>query len=241
MDSVKGENDRPMGELRDIPVAMTAGEVLGGRRGKPKPPHVVRAAEEAIAQARGLLQARAVYACLEVLAVDDEGARVRGPAGEAILRVGPHVGALAPARQAVAAVGTIGPELDERVEELSRSERKLDALLLDSAGVVAVGSIGEAFRRMVEEMAAARDWGVSPCLAPGSLVGWPVREQRTVCGLLPLEQIGVRVNSDGVLYPLKSASWLIGIGPGYASHSVGSMCHLCSLSKTCWRRVEENA
>jgi len=236
LDNVKGKNDGPMGELRDIPVVMTADEVLGSRRDKPRPPHVVRAAEDAIARARELLQARAVYACLEVLAVDDEGARVRGPAGEAVLRVGPHVDVLAPARQVVAAVGTIGPELDERVAELGRSERRLDALLLDNAGVVAVGAIGEAVRRMVEEMAAARGWGVSACLAPGSLVGWPVQEQRTLCGLLPLEQIGVQVHGDGVLYPLKSASWLIGIGPGYASHTVGSMCHLCSLSKTCWRR-----
>lgn len=241
MDDVKGEYDRAMGELRDIPIAMTAGEVLGGRKGRSKPPHVVRAAEEAIAQARELAQARAVYECLEVLAVEDESARVRGPAGEAILHVGPHAGVLAPARQAVVAVGTIGPELDERVDELSRSERKLDALLLDSAGVVAVGSIGEALRCMVEEMAAAREWGVSPFLAPGSLAGWAVQEQRTVCGLLPLEQIGVRVKGDGVLYPLKSASWLIGLGPGYDSHRVGSMCSLCALSPTCWRRVQENA
>ena len=218
-----------MGVLSDITVSITKDDVLGGRRRQSSAARLAPAAEEAIGQARALWQPRAVYQSFDVLAVEEESACIRGSGGPVSLRIGPHAELLAPARQAVIAVGTIGPELEEQVDALSGSGRALDALLLDNAGVVAIGAIGERLRRLVESM------------APGSLVGWSVHEQSTLCGLLPLERIGVKVTGYGVLQPLKSASWLIGIGPDYASRHVGSMCHLCALSETCWRRVEEKA
>jgi hypothetical protein len=77
---------------------------------------------------------------------------------------------------------------------------------------------------------------VSAALSPGSLVGWPLAGQRELCALLPLTDIGVRLNAHCVLEPHKSASVVIGLGPGYASHEVGSVCRYCSLADTCWRR-----
>ncbi len=94
-------------------------------------------------------------------------------------------------------------------------------------------------RCLAEETAAGLGWGVSPSLSPGSLVGWSQRGQRDLCALLQLDDIGVRLNEYCVLEPHKSASGLIGLGPGYESARVGSVCKYCALQKTCWRRRED--
>ena len=39
----------------------------------------------------------------------------------------------------------------------------------------------------------------------------------------------------------KSASVVIGMGPGFGSHEVGSVCVYCSLRDSCWRRKGEDA
>jgi hypothetical protein len=143
------------------------------------------------------------------------------------------------AQGVLAGVGTIGPALEARVHELQAAGESLQSYLLDSAGVVALGAVGEALRCLAEEMAGQRGWGVSPALSPGSLVGWPLKGQKEVCASLPLADIGVRLNAHYVLEPHKSFSAVIGLGPGYESTKVGSVCKFCALRKTCWRRREE--
>jgi hypothetical protein len=102
-----------------------------------------------------------------------------------------------------------------------------------------LGSAGAALRCVAEEAAASLGWGVSEALSPGSLVGWQLRGQRELCSLLPLETIGVRLNDYCVLEPHKSFSVMIGLGPGYTSAKVGSVCKYCALNATCWRRRED--
>jgi hypothetical protein len=111
--------------------------------------------------------------------------------------------------------------------------------MLDSAGVVGLGAVGEALRCLAEETAAREEWGVSAALSPGSLVGWELVGQRELCALLPLDSIGVRLNGYCVLEPHKSFSLVIGIGPGYDSGHVGSVCKFCALKNSCWRRRED--
>jgi hypothetical protein len=142
---------------------------------------------------------------------------------------------LAPAKRLLVAVYTIGPELEERVRELHEAGELLLSYMLDCVGVMAVGKIGGEVGRLAEERAAERGWGVSPGLSPGGLVGWPVQGQRELCALLPLADIGVRLNRYSMLQPQKSASGVIGMGPGYEEHRVGTVCRYCNLKNSCWR------
>ena len=228
--------------LTDIPVALSPEEIIPSNGRTPIRPALLRDAEEAIKLGETLWQPRAVYDWFEVQAV--EGERVKSslssdPGHEAELQIGPKADLLEGAERVLVSVGTIGPELEVHVAELHESRETLKAYMLDSAGVVALGAIGEAVRCLVEEAAADRDWGVSPGLSPGSLVGWPLRGQRDLCALLPLDSIGVRLNKYTVLEPHKSTSGLVGLGPGYDTHHVGSVCKYCDLSQTCWRRRED--
>ena len=234
--------------LSDIPVALEAKEILAMRGRRRVQPGLLRDAEAAITLGQSLWQPAAVYDWFDVLEVAGEevrlapscnGQEVEAEPTETVLHIGPKAHLLAGAQRALVAVGTIGPALEARVQELQAAREVLDSYLLDSAGVVALGAVGEALRCLAEEAAAAEGWGVSPALSPGSLVGWPLTGQRALCGLLPLAEVGVELNGFCVLEPHKSFSSLIGLGPGFHSGKVGSVCKYCSLQDTCWRRRED--
>jgi len=230
--------------LRHMPVAVTPDQIVRARGGRKVQPGLLEDAAEAIALGETLWQPELVYDWFEVTGVDGEEIGLwasNGDAREATLRVGPKAGLLAGAQRAIAAVGTIGPALEQRVQELQAAGESLQSYLLDSAGVVALGAAGEALRCLAEEAARERGWGVSPAVSPGSLVGWSLKGQRELCGLLPLHEIGVRLNASSVLEPHKSFSALIAFGPGLAATKVGSVCKFCALQDTCWRRREDGS
>ena len=231
-----------MNTIRDIPISVTAEEVLlaqylGRRTTFSKP--ILASARRAVEQALPLLAPAAVYDEFAVQGIEGEDLIVANNDGELRLQVGPKIDLLAPAQRIFVAVDTIGPALEQYVDELQAQREPLDAYMLDSVGVVALGAVGEHLREVVERRAAELGWGVSEALAPGSLVGWPMRGQRELTSLLSLDAIGVILNPSHVLQPHKSATMLVGIGPDYPSSTVGSVCRFCSLSDSCWRSKKE--
>lgn len=229
--------------VRDIPITLTPDALLESQAGKGRPaPHkplARRAAERAVAMAMALARPAAVWDEFAVASVSHGVLALGSPAGVRHLTMGQGVALLQGASRVLVAVWSIGPELEARVNELERQGDALLSFMLDAAGVLALGQAGEAVRSIAEDRAAARGWGVSPALSPGSLVGWPVDGQRDLCALLPLDEIGVELSPYCVLQPHKSCSGLIGSGPGFASAHVGSLCRYCSLAETCWRRRED--
>jgi hypothetical protein len=228
--------------LQDIPIELKAEQVIASQGKRQIQPALIQGAKEAISLGQTLWRPAAIYDWFDVRAVKDKEVYVAHSTEQnrkAVLHVGPKADLLSPAARVLISVGTIGPFLEQQVHELQIARNHLKAYLLDSTGVVALGAVGEAVRCLAEEKAAELGWGVSPSLSPGSLVGWPLQGQQDLCSLLPLDTIGVQLNSHSVLIPHKSASGLIGLGPGYDSGRVGSVCKYCALSKTCWRRRDD--
>ncbi len=225
--------------LQDVTITFTAEELLAAQGRNEGRPGLVASTEEAIALGQTLFAPVAIYDEFEVRGV--AGERVELAVDSAGLTVGPKADLLAPAQRLLVVVYTIGPALQARVGELYRAGEPLLSYMLDCAGVMALGLIGDRVRRLAGEQAAGRNWGVSPSLSPGSLVGWPVQGQRELCALLPLADIGVRLNKYCVLEPHKSVSMVIGLGAGYGSHEVGSVCDYCALKDSCWRRRRSEA
>jgi hypothetical protein len=229
-----------MPTLHDIPIDLKAEDIIASPRKDQIRPSLLRQAEEAIALGQTLWHPACVYDWFEVRTVEGEGATLLSSEGaETVLQIGPKADLVAPAQRVLVGVVTIGPALEQKTQELHAAGDSMMSYLLDSAGVVALGVAGEALRCLAEEAAEELGWGVSPSLSPGSLVGWSLRGQHDLCGLLPLEEIGVRLTNHSVLEPHKSASGLVGLGPGYDSARVGSVCKYCALQKTCWRRRED--
>jgi hypothetical protein len=240
--------------LKDVTITLTAEELLAAQGRNERQPAFVAVAKDAIALGETLFAPAAVYEEFEVCGVAGErvaltpapspthGRGVTAGRGEGIsLTVGPKADLLAPAKRLLVTVYTIGPVLETRASELYKAGEPLLSYMLDCVGVMALGMVGDRLHHLAEERAAGRDWGVSPALSPGGLVGWPVQGQRELCALLPLADIGVRLNQYCVLEPHKSVSMVIGLGPGYESHEVGSVCDYCALRNTCWRRRESKA
>jgi len=218
--------------LKDIEIHISIEELLRAQGSAAQRPAVREAARWAVAEAQRLAEPAAVWDLLPVHQVDGERVRV----GKAWLRVGPHADLLGSARQALVSVATIGPALEAEARRLIEEDNLLEGFMLDSAGVLALAAVGDSLNRLAEALAAQKEWGVSLALAPGSLVGWPVHDQKALCNLLDLAAIGVTLNSSQVLVPHKSASRLVGLGPGYTARQVESACRFCPQRETCWRR-----
>ncbi|MBW2094788.1 MAG: hypothetical protein JRI80_07855 [Deltaproteobacteria bacterium] len=227
--------------LTDIEIKLDAREVvLALHQGKKAPEAMIEETWDAIGQSQALIHPRALYRWVKVLGVNGEQVLLApgNGGGDAVLRLGPHADLMAKAELALVSIVTIGGKLDHHINELNKSGKLLEAYLLDSVGVVALAEVGKAIRKYVEMEAESRGWGVSASLAPGSLQGWPIEGQFALCGLLPLDDIGVHLNESGVLVPFKSVSSLIGMGGEYQSKKVGSVCRFCMRAETCWRRRE---
>ncbi len=137
----------------------------------------------------------------------------------------------------VMALGMIGQRLRLLVEErAAAASSNMYVAAASSNMYVAAASSNMHVAAASSHVRSGGGWGVSPSLSPGSLVGWPLRGQRELCALLPLADIGVRLNEYCVLEPHKSVSMVIGLGPEYESHEVGSVCDYCALKDSCWRR-----
>ncbi len=226
---------------RDIPIDVTAEEVMTAvSRGRRDTSWMVASAREAVELALGLIDPVILYDWLSVSGVDGEAVEIVTDSGKKSLhlRLGPNAHLLSRAREALVSVNSIGGRLDDAVKALNAEGDALGGYLLDCVGVVALSKVGDAAAHMAEDRARNLEWGVGARLAPGSLVGWDTHHQGELCRLLPLEDAGISLTDSGLIVPFKSATGMIGIGPGYQETRVGSVCGLCSLKDSCWRRKD---
>jgi hypothetical protein len=192
-------------------------------------PGMHEAARQAMERAAELVDPALVYDLLKVGVRSGRKAEVGG----ALFDLGKHADLLTGAELAFTAVLTIGPRLEHEARELQASGKALDSFLLGEAGVFVVGKLIAGAHEIAEKEAAARGWGVGAELAPGQLAGWAIDEQKSLCGLLDVASIGVRVTESGMLVPQKSASMMVGIGPDFESTEVRSPCEFCDLGESC--------
>ncbi len=225
--------------LENLPLDLDPVQVARDLKRGREDARLAEATSALLPKALELARPRAVYVLAEVVEVVGEQAVLRNGEGRPVtLTLGPRAELLAPARKAQVAVSTIGPALGEEVKRLNQAGDYYQGYLLDSLGVALLGEVGNAVCRQAERTAAELGFGVGLRLSPGSLVGWDHTDQYDLCSLLPLGEIEVTLNDHGVLVPHKSASGLIGLGPGYRAKRVGSACRYCPRRETCWRRQE---
>jgi len=219
--------------IRDLPISLTTDTLAKSIRGFDRRPALAEAATEVVDAIERLAEPAAAYEILPVHGTNETSALV----GENVrLDLGPHVDLLSPAQQAFVYAITLGPQVEAYVQQLFASEQIVKGYLLDSAAVAALGLVGQRITRFVERTAADAGWGVGCRLSPGSLVGWPLYDQTKLVKLVRCEEIGISLSNGHMLIPHKSATGLVGLGPAYEAAKVGSVCYLCRLRDTCWRR-----
>lgn len=215
--------------LTGFELPMTEESFFEEQAGALKRPAMQEAARAGLARALELVEPAVVYDWFPVSLPERRQARVGGE----VFSIGSHADLLQEAESVLLAVVTVGPRLEAESRRLQAAGKALDAYMLDAAGIFGVGLLIHKAHGIVEQEARERGWGVGAELAPGQLSGWDISEQLIVGRLLDVEAIGVQVSASGILVPQKSASLLVGIGPGYEASEVRSPCEYCDVQETC--------
>jgi hypothetical protein len=228
-----------MAKQIDIDINFTTQEVLASLyRTRPYPSKAAKEIKQAVNEAKAFLAPAIVYSWVDVISVGKKYVHLTCPEKKTTLKLcmGCHTQLLKNARIGLVAVWTIGADLDQKINYLNHHGKFFEAYLYDAIGLVALSKTFDAVKYMAEYKAKTKKWGVSPMLSPGSLSEWPLEEQTLLCSILELEKFKMEINNQNVLTPFKSVSGLIGIGPGFDSKIVGSMCRVCASNKTCCKK-----
>ncbi|GAB4536310.1 MAG: vitamin B12 dependent-methionine synthase activation domain-containing protein [Anaerolineae bacterium] len=220
--------------LTDFQIRLDVDQVLEGQG---IPPHrasesLRNAAQGVIHEAHQLLAPAALTAILPVQRFEHQQILLGDGAsfhGSLVAR------ALAGATQVAVAVCTIGPALEQRMEALFAAGEATRAMALEGAGVAAIRQVADAVGVSICDTATARGLKVGMRASPGQ-EGWPIQQQRVLFGLIPAEEIGIRLTSSCLMLPRKSVSFAMGLGPEMRADSVP--CDFCSKRERCnWNRA----
>jgi cobalamin-dependent methionine synthase I len=123
---------------------------------------------------------------------------------------------------------TVGPTIEQEAERLRESGRLLDSMILDALSSAAVSELCEQVAYRVFDWAEERGLNASRAFEPGSGASrWPLENQRLIFANLRAEQIGVELTSHLLMRPIKSLSFLIGIGTEIKQASAPFSCQGC--------------
>jgi hypothetical protein len=123
-------------------------------------------------------------------------------------------------RRAFPFVATCGMELHDWSQTIDGS---LESFWADTIQLLALGKALDAFKKQIHDL---YETGTTSTMNPGSLSDWPLSEQFELFGLLGdlPEAIGVRLNQNAIMSPLKSTS-----GIEFESGEKFYNCQLCPM------------
>ena len=222
--------------LADIALDIDPDEVLrfqGYKKGVDVPTADVLALfDEALAIGRRLMAPRAIIRWLGVTRQTDDRLEL-GDASLDIPDIGAQWGAV---EHAAAAVCTIGDAPERRVAELWDQRELPLAVMLDSVGSAAVESLAEYVNDVLCGEGVRAGVKVTNRISPG-YGHWHVHDQTVLFRLCPAESIGVTLNPECVMTPIKSISLLAGGGAAARVDHYFAQCARCWLRDCAYRRV----
>lgn len=172
------------------------------------PGPIRKAAEDAAREASGLTAPEAVLWRGPVTEVDGQGSVTLAGAHRFGSRVLARL--LAEAEEAIVAVLSVGPAIDERAREFLAEQLLVEGFLMDVAGWVAIEGVVRALRQrlLAEERPAGRT--VTHRMAPG-YCDWPLEEQGALLAVFGDEPLPVTLNEASCMLPRKSISAVFGV------------------------------
>jgi hypothetical protein len=187
-------------------------------------------AERAIAQGKSWIRPQVAYGILNIQEVKPPRVILANCAelkGFGIARK------LAGAESVIAAVATLGAELEQQILRATKEEAAF-AISLDGFGTAAINALTTAARRFFAQNARGKHLTTTAPLYPG-MRGWDLAAGQTqLFSLVDAQAIGVSLNSSFLMMPCKSVSMVIGVGT--KMQSAGQSCDECGASTTCRHR-----
>jgi hypothetical protein len=211
--------------LTGVPVRTDPAEVRAFERykGVADGPADDRALADAIAELRPVLRPRVTWHAASVTAIAPHGLTLGDGRRLAIPDVGQHWG---PIEAVVAAVATVGADVDAALADRTRAGPGDVARRLDSAASAAVECLAEWVNDRLCQLGVAEGLRVTNRISPG-LAGWPLADQPTLVAALPLDAIGVRLAPDGTMVPSRTISLLVALGGAARVDHYFAQCRRC--------------
>lgn len=125
---------------------------------------------------------------------------------------------------------TIGPALESKVKELNKKGDIIRSFLLDMYGATAVGALLQNLYQQISEN--YKGYGITVHMEPGQL-DWNISEQQIVFKLIFPETIGVSLNDNYMMTPLKSTTGVFGVGDPEKVKRGGFACEVCPRRDNC--------
>ncbi len=222
--------------LRSLRPELTADDVLRAQAADPasiraRRPGFVEVAERALAEGMPLLEPAVLYQRFPVAGLRHERMMLNGGGVLSGPLVARH---LAGSTEVAVAVCSIGRRLEERVAAVIGSDWTY-GLALDGVGSAAAEALAEAACRHLDEQAALEGQKTTTPINPG-LDGWPVLEgQQQIFQLVNAPEIGLELLPTGLMLPVKSVSFVVGIGAGVSGGSAA--CDYCGMRERCRYRA----
>jgi hypothetical protein len=144
-----------------------------------------------------------------------------------------HIGALA------VCLVTIGPKLEDVVNQHKDAGDLSRALILDSYGSAAAEAAAEAAEVLIRSRVGVNGLKCSPRFSPG-YGGWNVAEQKWVFAAVEGDSIGVRLTEGCMLVPKKSITFAMTIGDQPVDMRDAEVCEYCGMVN-CRFRHGDNA
>jgi hypothetical protein len=127
---------------------------------------------------------------------------------------------------------TIGSDLEKQVSVYRSDGDEIRAVLLDGIGTAAIGELAERAHELIRDVAARRAWKASAPFQPGQ-IDWPLEDHRVFFELLPVEKLGLELDSNHLMVPAKSVSLAIGLGEEMLPLAMERACRHCPLRDEC--------
>jgi len=228
-----------MAIIRDVHLDLKLNHILRrqGIRGRSSRPEMVAITRELLEEVQEfrLLEPVSAYNIYPISEIKDNQVRLNNGAiinGELLPSILPK------SKEFVTVVCTIGSRLENKVAEQLKKEEPLRGLLLDGIGTAAIDTLTATVCKTLRQEAISRGNQASSPLSPG-MPGFPITGQQTLLRLASAEQIGVSLSSTGIMFPCKSTSAVLGIGPDMPTWTQAEVCAHCSLNETCPYRVTD--
>jgi len=182
------------------------------------PMQVQLAFMQALEISQGLLKPAACYDIFPIERITPSSVELKG----IFLESRELVARCRGAKELAVFITTIGPRLEEQVEQLLRTEPTV-AFILDSYGSEAAITLARQVREVIQEYASSKGYRVGERYCPG-YGDWDTREQQKLFSLLDGNQIGVKLGPSFMMYPRKSYAGVLPLGPEVSEVKVNERC-----------------
>ena len=222
--------------LEGLPLRIDREEVLrfqGYKKGLDGPTDAVLGLfDEALALGETLMAPRVIYRAVPMTArsadlIEAEGERLHIP----------QINRLWGPLEAVGAgICTVGEPIEARVHSLFAEREFPLAVMLDSVGSAAAESLAEYVNDLLCQRALPERLKVTNRISPG-YAGWDTAEQAKLFRLCPGAPIAVTLNAACFMTPVKSISFLVGIGAEARVDHYFTQCRRCWMRDCAYRRA----